>query len=161
MRAKPSPQRKEKLAEGYRNLPVMGRRVLHDGQKVVARLSQRVELGPIWRTSLCRAFSARSGRPPACGPCERADGGLITAYEVEPKRGQLSASRKAHQGQRWFRGGLRWRVGSEARVSALKRRQGLDRCLYHGLDGMNRWVGFGVIARNLLAIARHFINEQA
>ena len=77
-----------------------------------------------------------------------------------PKQGKLSDSRKEHQGQRWLRSGLRWRVGSEARISALKRRHGLDRCLYHGLDGMNRWVGFGVIAGNLLTIARHFIKRE-
>jgi IS5 family transposase len=35
----------------------------------------------------------------------------------------------------------------------LKRRHGLDRCRYHGDDGMHRWVGFGVIADNLMHIA--------
>jgi hypothetical protein len=30
---------------------------------------------------------------------------------------------------------------------------GLDRCRYHGDDGMHRWVGFGVIADNLINIA--------
>jgi len=35
----------------------------------------------------------------------------------------------------------------------LKRRHGLDRCRYHGEDGMHRWVGFGVIADNLMNIA--------
>ena len=28
-----------------------------------------------------------------------------------------------------------------------------DRCRYHGVDGMHRWVGFGVIADNLMNIA--------
>jgi IS5 family transposase len=36
--------------------------------------------------------------------------------------------------------------------SVLKRRHGLARCRYHGLDGMKRWVGFGVIADNLITI---------
>jgi IS5 family transposase len=35
----------------------------------------------------------------------------------------------------------------------LKRRHGLRRCRYHGVDGMHRWVGFGVIADNLMNIA--------
>ena len=37
----------------------------------------------------------------------------------------------------------------------MKRRHGLHRCLYHGPEGMERWVGLGVIAGNLLAIAAH------
>jgi IS5 family transposase len=35
----------------------------------------------------------------------------------------------------------------------LKRRHGLDRCRYHGEDGMHRWVGLGVIANNLMSTA--------
>jgi hypothetical protein len=54
---------------------------------------------------------------------------------------RASPARRAHEQQRWFRRGQRWRVGSEGRISVLKRRHGLDRCLYHGLDGMKRWVG--------------------
>lgn len=34
----------------------------------------------------------------------------------------------------------------------LKRRHGLDRNRYPGLDGMRRWVGLGVIADNLINI---------
>ena len=30
------------------------------------------------------------------------------------------------------------------------------RCRYHGLDGMNRWVGLGVIADNLVNTATFF-----
>ena len=41
----------------------------------------------------------------------------------------------------------------EGRISVLKRRHGLRRCRYHGVDGMHRWVGFGVIADNLMNIA--------
>jgi IS5 family transposase len=49
---------------------------------------------------------------------------------------------------------LRWRTGSEGRISALKRRHGLRRCRYHGESGMQRWVGLGVIANNLLVLGR-------
>ena len=38
------------------------------------------------------------------------------------------------------------------RISVLKRRHGLSRCRYRGLDGIKRWVGFGVIADNLVSI---------
>lgn len=72
---------------------------------------------------------------------------------VLPRRGPKSPARRAHERQRWFRRGQRWRVGCEGRISVLKRRHGLDRCRYHGEDGMHRWVGFGVIADNLMNIA--------
>src|SRR5213596_2452454 len=52
------------------------------------------------------------------------------------------------------RAALRWRTGSEGRISALKRRHGLRRCRYHGESGMQRWVGLGVIANNLLVLGR-------
>jgi IS5 family transposase len=35
----------------------------------------------------------------------------------------------------------------------IKRRHGLRRCRYHGVDGMHRWVGLGVIADNLINMA--------
>jgi IS5 family transposase len=72
---------------------------------------------------------------------------------VLPRRGPKSPARHAYERQRWFRRGQRWRVGCEGRISVLKRRHGLDRCRYHGEDGMHRWVGFGVIADNLVNIA--------
>jgi Transposase domain (DUF772)/Transposase DDE domain len=72
---------------------------------------------------------------------------------VLPRRGPKSPVRRAYERQRWFRRGQRWRVGSEGRISVLKRRHGLDRCRYHGEDGMRRWVGLGVIANNLVSTA--------
>ena len=36
----------------------------------------------------------------------------------------------------------------------VKRRHGFDRCRYRGYIGMNRWVGFGVIADNVVNIGR-------
>ena len=72
---------------------------------------------------------------------------------VLPRSGPKSPARRAHEHQRWFRRGQRWRVGCEGRISVLKRRHGLRRCRYHGVDGMHRWVGCGVIADNLMNIA--------
>ena len=69
-----------------------------------------------------------------------------------PNRNTKSAARRAKQKQRWFKRGQRWRTGCEGRISVLKRRHGLDRCLYRGQDGMKRWVGLGVIADNLISM---------
>jgi transposase, IS5 family len=73
---------------------------------------------------------------------------------VLPKPGAKSAARVAHEGQDWFRRGRRWRAGIEGRISGLKRGQGLERCRYHGEEGMERWVGWGVIAHDLRVVAR-------
>jgi IS5 family transposase len=72
---------------------------------------------------------------------------------VLPRPGRKRAARRAHERQRWFRRGLRWRVGCEGRISVLKRRHGVNRCLYHDVEGMDRWVGLGVISSNLIVIA--------
>jgi transposase, IS5 family len=67
-----------------------------------------------------------------------------------PNRKTRSPERRAHQKQRWFKKGQRWRTGCEGRISILKRRHGLNRCLYRGPEGRQRWVGLGVIADNLI-----------
>jgi transposase, IS5 family len=72
-----------------------------------------------------------------------------------PNRKTRSPERRAHQKQRWFKKGQRWRTGCEGRISVLKRRHGLNRCLYRGPEGMQRWVGLGVIADNLINIGHH------
>ena len=74
---------------------------------------------------------------------------------VLPARGRKSAARRAHERQRWFRRGQRWRTGCEGRISVLKRRHGLRRCRYRGETGIHRWVGLGVIADNLINIAKY------
>jgi IS5 family transposase len=69
-----------------------------------------------------------------------------------PNRSTRSAERKRLEKKRWFRNAQKWRTGSEGRISLLKRRHGLDRCRYKGQRGMQRWVGLGVIADNLINI---------
>jgi transposase, IS5 family len=71
-----------------------------------------------------------------------------------PNRSTKSAERRREQKKRWFRNGQKWRTGCEGRISVAKRRHGLNRSRYKGADGMKRWVGLGVIADNLLNIAR-------
>jgi transposase, IS5 family len=71
-----------------------------------------------------------------------------------PNQKTKSAERKRLYRQRWFRRGQRWRTGCEGRISALKRRHGMRRCLYRGFHGMQRWVGLSVIADNVIQIGR-------
>ncbi len=122
----------------------------------------RVSDGDLWGPAL-EKHQQLFGRPPRLAT---ADAGFASASNEQtatdrgvrrvalPTRGRLSSARRTHQRQRWFRRALRWRTGCEGRISALKRRHGLRRCRYRGLDGMERWVGLGVIANNLVVLGR-------
>lgn len=76
-----------------------------------------------------------------------------------PNRNTRSPQRRAHQKKRWFKNGQRWRTGCEGRISVLKRRHGLTRCLYSGQEGRQRWVGLGVIADNLINMGHHLASN--
>ena len=80
---------------------------------------------------------------------------------VLPAQGRKSPARRTFEQQRWFRRGQRWRTGCEGRISVLKRRHGLRRCRYHGHEGIHRWVGLGVIADNLINVARYLDQRTA
>lgn len=78
-----------------------------------------------------------------------------------PNRSTKSEARKQRQKSRWFRKAMNWRTGCEGRISVLKRRHGLNRCRYKGSAGMQRWVGLGVIADNIVNIGRHLSARTA
>jgi len=109
----------------------------------------------LWVPALDRHL-ALFGRPPHLAV---ADGGFASPanedaarerrvrHVVLPRHPRETRSRAA-------RAALRWRTGSEGRISALKRRHGLRRCRYRGESGMQRWIGLGVIANDLLVLGR-------
>src|SRR5215469_1402053 len=78
-----------------------------------------------------------------------------------PSLSTKSSERRKLQRTRWFRSGQRWRTGCEGRISVLKRRHGLSRCRYRGFEGMQRWVGLGVIADNIIQIGRCLAMQRA
>ena len=71
-----------------------------------------------------------------------------------PASGKLSEERKALEHTRSWKRGYRWRAGIEGRIASLRRDYGWRKCRYHGQDGMERWLGLGVIASNLRHIAQ-------
>jgi IS5 family transposase len=78
-----------------------------------------------------------------------------------PRQGPLTPQQKEVRQSLAFRRAYRWRAGIEGRISVLKRRFGLDRCRYHGEAGMERWVGWGILAHNLRQISRSVAVETA
>jgi IS5 family transposase len=92
---------------------------------------------------------------------ERLAAALGVRRIVLPHPGGTAPARRAHERQRWFRRGYRFRAGVEGRISVLKRRFGLNRCRYHGEAGMERWVGWGVLAHNLRQSSRTVARRRA
>jgi transposase, IS5 family len=70
-----------------------------------------------------------------------------------PASGKRSEERRALERTRGWRRGYRWRAGIEGRIASLRRDFGWRTSAYHGPDGMERWLGLGVIASNLRRIA--------
>jgi IS5 family transposase len=77
-----------------------------------------------------------------------------------PQPGYKSDPRRNHEHQSWFRAAQRFRNGIEGRISQLRRARHLDRCLAHGEAGMERWIGWGIIANNLAIIAQFLIHHH-
>jgi IS5 family transposase len=70
-----------------------------------------------------------------------------------PAAGPISQERRALERTPGFRRGYRWRAGIEGRIASLRRDFGWRTSRYHGQDGMERWLGLGVMASNLRRIA--------
>ena len=113
---------------------------------------------------------ARFGRPPDLLTGDRstyspANEALAAAAGVRrvalPQPGHKSPARRHLERQRWFRRACRFRAGIEGRISLLRRRFGLRRCRYHGEAGIERWVGWGVIAHDLRVIGRTLARRRA
>jgi IS5 family transposase len=109
----------------------------------------------LWLPTLDRHI-ALFGRPPDLAV---ADGGFAsrtneTAAQARGVRQVVLPRHPRESRSRSARAALRWRTGSEGRISALKRCHGMRRCRYRGASGMQRWVGFGVIANNLKVLGR-------
>ena len=77
-----------------------------------------------------------------------------------PQPGHKTQRRRRQEKQPWFRAAQRFRNGIEGRISQLRRARRLDRCLNHGELGLERWVGWGVIANNLATMALFLIKRQ-
>ena len=71
-----------------------------------------------------------------------------------PQPGHRTPQRQAHEKQKWFKQGQRFRNGIEGRISVVCRTVQLRRCPNHGLSGLQRWVGWGIIAGNLAVLGR-------
>jgi transposase, IS5 family len=72
---------------------------------------------------------------------------------VIPRKGRPGKARQAEEHRRAFRRTIKWRTGSEGRISTLKRGYGWDRTRIDGTEGAQIWTGHGVLAHNLVKIS--------
>jgi len=105
---------------------------------------------------------ARTGRKPRTVTADRDYGEqrvedalteLGVRHVVVPRKGKPGKGRQAVERRRAFRRTVKWRTGSEGRISTLKRGYGWDRTRIDGTEGARIWTGHGVLAHNLVKIA--------
>jgi IS5 family transposase len=78
---------------------------------------------------------------------------LGVKYVAIPRKGRPGAQRQGVESSRRFRKLIKWRTGSEGRISYLKHSWGWERTLLDGIDGARTWCGWGVLAHNATKIA--------
>jgi transposase, IS5 family len=81
-------------------------------------------------------------------------------HVVIPLSGPTTPEQRARERSRAWRRRYRWRAGIEGRISNLRRQYGLARCAYHGEGGLQRWVGWGILASNLQQIGRRLARPR-
>jgi IS5 family transposase len=115
----------------------------------------RIPDGELWVPALER-HAELFGHPPALAVADASFSSLANerAAHCRGVRRVVLPRGRGQPRPRWFRRALRWRTGCEGRISVLKHRHGLARCRYRGPEGMQRWVGLGVIANDLVVLGR-------
>jgi transposase, IS5 family len=103
----------------------------------------------------------RAGRVPRTVTADRGYGQPAVERDLQelgvrtvaiPRQAKTSPTRKTLEHSRGFRRLVKWRTGSEGRISYLKRSYGWDRTRLDGRNGAAIWCGHGVFAHNLLKI---------
>jgi transposase, IS5 family len=105
--------------------------------------------------------SRRAGRIPGAVTADRGYGQPAVERDLQelgvrtvaiPRQGKTSAARKTIEHNPSFHRLVKWRTGSEGRISYLKRGYGWDRTRLDGRDGAAISCGHGVFAHNLAKI---------
>jgi IS5 family transposase len=111
--------------------------------------------------SAIERVSRRTGRVPRAVTADRGYGQPAVERDLQelgvrtvaiPRQAKISPARKATEHSRGFRRLVKWRTGSEGRISYLKRGYGWDRTRLDGRQGAAIWCGHGVFTHNLVKI---------
>ena len=91
-----------------------------------------------------------------------ADRELLSLYVPEvvmPKRGKKNAAETARESEKEFVTLRRQHSAVESEINSLEH-HGLNRCLDVGIEGYQRYVGYGVLSYNLHVIGRELLARQ-
>ena len=117
--------------------------------------------GPLLAPAV-RRIKKLAGRAPAAVTADRGYGAANVDAELTSvgvkfvaivRKGRQSAARQAVERRPRFRRLIKWRTGSEGRISALKRGYGWNRSLMDGIAGTKTWCGYGIFAHNAIKIS--------
>jgi transposase, IS5 family len=106
-------------------------------------------------------ISRRAGRTPGAVTADRGYGQPAVERDLRdlgvrtvaiPRQAKTSAARKTLEHSRGFHRLVKWRTGSEGRISYLKRGYGWDRTRLDSRQGAAIWCGHGVFAHNLVKL---------
>jgi IS5 family transposase len=106
-------------------------------------------------------ITRRAGRVPRAVTADRGYGQPAVERDLQelgvrtvaiPRQATTSSARKRIEHSRGFHRLVKWRTGSEGRISYLKRGYGWDRTRLDGRQGAAIWCGHGVFAHNLVKI---------
>jgi IS5 family transposase len=106
-------------------------------------------------------ITRRAGRVPRAVTADRGYGQPAVERDLQelgvrtvaiPRQATTSSARKRIEHSRGFHRLVKWRTGSEGRISYLKRSYGWDRTRLDGRHGAAIWCGHGVFTHNLIKI---------
>jgi IS5 family transposase len=107
-------------------------------------------------------IKARFGKAPTAVTADRGYGEAAVDAGLEavgvkkvviPRRGKPGVARQQVQRARSFQKLVKWRTGSEGRISCMKRDYGWRRTRIDGTAGAQTWCGWGVLAHNATKIS--------
>jgi transposase, IS5 family len=113
------------------------------------RVQQRLD-GQIRSASFDRGFHS---------PENQAELVKLVAQPCLPKPGHIQAAQQAREATVGFREARRRHAGVESAIGALQSGNGQDRCRDHTFGGYCRYVGLGVLGRNLHVLGKVLISR--
>ncbi len=124
------------------------RDVLIDAMKVLqTRLDYRIQRG-----SFDRGFHSEENQRELS---------QLLEYPCLPKPGRVQATEQEEQATVEFRRSRQRHPGIESAIGALQSGNGLGRCRDHSSVGYNRYVGLGVLGRNLCVLGKRLLQREA
>jgi len=85
---------------------------------------------------------------------------LGVRHVVIPRSGPTTAAQRAREHDPRWRRRYRWRAGIEGRIHSLRRDYGLARVRSHGAVGLERDIGWGIVASDLRHLALAQVQHQ-